>query len=820
MRPVRTATALAAAVLLAASALAFAAVTATSAPGTSASGDASPSSVFSLTSPAASSADASNSTYDETYGETYGTTDGETYDSTYGETYGETGGETYGETGGETSTAPTLDVDVTELSLLVGDTATITATSDGTVTFESSDTSVVTVDADGLVTAVGAGSATITVTATSDAGLSTTAYVAVTVTKRTPTLSADDIDTVFTTERIYISYTTDSDGTVTFTSEDTTKLGVNSAGGVLVKRTGSHTVTVTVSETDTYYSASVIVTVTVTSSVSAPSAKSITRDGADITITWGKVSGANGYVVFRKQVGDSSWTSLDTTESTVTTYTDTGVATKSGVTWWYRVRAWGLTRYDLGDYSDILKCRRLDAPASLAAENIAGAVELVWEVVDGASGYYVFRGGTRVATVAYAKRRSWRDSSPVRQGTVTYEVAAYHSSTSSTGDVVSCTACFVQSAKVRGVQKKVTTTTKRKKVRLTAAERESSGGRTFKMKRVKIHHVRATISWKRVKGAGGYQVQWSTSPIFNSKRSRAVKNRTSLVVRGLKWKQAYFVRVRAFMSAGGKRWTSVWSHSANTKRAVRAKTVIVKAKGKPVELRARAKQSVSGYNTVQGSCTDGTFGYYVLCKTNSGKCKIAKIRLKRMRLVKVSGELSIFHGNGITYNKSTKKLVVACAGTAGRKIATVNAKTLRLESVKTVSILAACAGAGTSVAKSQSGYSGIAWCGQRKRYVLSTGYPQNLVICDSELEPIRYVTCKVRGGKTLQSIDCTVDYVFVGWSSSGGNFIMVYNWQGTFITRIGLGATHELESIYHVGRRMYFCTYQTKKINYVRRFWF
>ena len=97
----------------------------------------------------------------------------------------------------ETIPATGVTLDKTTLSLVEGDTATLTATvepadtTDTTVTWSTSDESVATVDQNGVVTAVSEGTATITVT-TADGGFSDTC--AVTVEARAVTVTFENAD--------------------------------------------------------------------------------------------------------------------------------------------------------------------------------------------------------------------------------------------------------------------------------------------------------------------------------------------------------------------------------------------------------------------------------------------------------------------------------------------------------------------------------------------------------------------------------------------------------------------------------------------------
>ena len=611
--------------------------------------------------------------------------------------------------------------------------------------------------------------------------------------KLTPTLTAEDIVTPYTTAKIDVAYETDSDGEVTLVSSDTAKVTVTAAGRLNIKRIGTCTVTISVAETDTYEAASIDISVTVERTVAAAEVGTITRDGDALTITWGAVEGASEYGIYRK-VGTGSWERVTVVDASVLSYTESGIT--SGITYAFRIRAYGVNRYDYSTYSSKLKYRWLLAPASLGAENLAGSVQLTWEKVTGATGYCIYRNGKLIETTASANTLSCKDASAVNCKAYTYTVVAYHTATGCTGEELSCTHTRVKSKKVS---------------KLTAKKK------------------RFTVTWVQNKKATGYRLQYSTSPLFTSKKVvKIVGNATvSKTVTGLKAGTTYYVRVRPYLKADGVTTYAAWSTSANVKTTKKATLTYVKVKGKKIELRSRTKQSMFGYDTVQGSCTDGTYGYYIMYKRSVENCRIAKVRLSNMKLVKLSAVLAIGHGNGITYNADTNRLVVTHAGTQKKKISTINANTLKLKSTVTLKLTTGVAG--ITKAQASKGFSAITYNSTRKQYALLASGSGNLVITDANLVPIRYVTPTKKDGQLLQCLDSTDDYILIGQSFSGSkrnNVVSAYTWDGTFVTRINLGTGFELESIYHVGNKFYACTYRsvygkkTLRYNYVRRFKF
>ena len=124
----------------------------------------------------------------------------------------------------------------------------------------------------------------------------------------------------------------------------------------------------------------------------------------------------------------------------------------------------------------------------------------------------------------------------------------------------------------------------------------------------------------------------------------------------------------------------------NLLTSANASRTTLKRNGSKLELRAAAGQYVGGYDTLQGSCTDGTYAYYVLYNRNVEKCKIVKIRLSDNKVIKVSGVLKIHHGNGLTYNPDQNCLVAVHNTVFPLKLSVINPNTLKVKKSLTVKI--------------------------------------------------------------------------------------------------------------------------------------
>lgn len=125
---------------------------------------------------------------------------------------------------------------------------------------------------------------------------------------------------------------------------------------------------------------------------------------ANVTLTWTKVTGANGYFVIRTLPGGTATTIATIASGTTVTYADTTVT--AGVVATYQLKA----RTPAGSTASSASetgWRNLAAPANVAATDGTSTtkVRVSWSAVTGATGYFVIRtlpGGaaTTIATIA------------------------------------------------------------------------------------------------------------------------------------------------------------------------------------------------------------------------------------------------------------------------------------------------------------------------------------------------------------------------------------------------------------------------------------
>lgn len=165
--------------------------------------------------------------------------------------------------------------------------------------------------------------------------------------------------------------------------------------------------------------------------LAAPVVKVENETSTAIKVSWGKVTGAQKYEVYRKEGSAKKWTKVKTTSSRY--YTDKKV--KNGKTYKYMVKAIDgkiVSGYD----SDGESIKRLAAPTHVSVKSAKSGITFKWKKVTGASGYIVYRktgSGSykELKKVKGSTKVSYLDKSAKKGKTYTYMVKAYSGSSKS-----------------------------------------------------------------------------------------------------------------------------------------------------------------------------------------------------------------------------------------------------------------------------------------------------------------------------------------------------------------------------------------------------
>jgi hypothetical protein len=172
--------------------------------------------------------------------------------------------------------------------------------------------------------------------------------------------------------------------------------------------------------------------------------------------------------------------------------------------------------------------------------NMSKGVKITWKKSSKASGYYIYRGNTKIATISSASTLTYTDTkAKTNNKKYTYKVVAFTKSGSTIAKAAASAAksCYYVSVPTCS------------SVKNTAKQA-------------------MTVKWKKNSKATGYEIQYSQSKTFASgNKTVTIKKASTLstVIKKLTRKKTYYVRIRAYKTAGGTKYYSAWCTAKSVK---------------------------------------------------------------------------------------------------------------------------------------------------------------------------------------------------------------------------------------------------------------
>ena len=294
-------------------------------------------------------------------------------------------------------------ITASNLSLTFPNSGKITASGNkGSLSYKSSNTAIATVDSTGKVTAKGAGKATITIIAAATNNYNAaTKTITVNVAKAAQSITAKVAASSVAVGKTTTVSIMGNKGKKSYKSSNTAIATVDSSTGkVTAKKVGTVKITATSAATAQYNAASKTVTIKVVPA--ATTSLTAANQATGIKLTWNKVTGANGYKVYR----GSTLIKTITSGSTVT-FADTAANT-NGTKYTYKIVAKAST----GDstLSKSVAVYRVARPTISSATNSAASKMTVkWGKNAKANGYQIqyslsssFASGNKAVTITSA----------------------------------------------------------------------------------------------------------------------------------------------------------------------------------------------------------------------------------------------------------------------------------------------------------------------------------------------------------------------------------------------------------------------------------
>ena len=263
---------------------------------------------------------------------------------------------------------------------------------------------------------------------------------------------------------------------------------------------------------------------------------------SSITVKWDKVTGAAKYQVWRATSKDGTYKRLTTTTST--SYKNTGLT--AGKTYYYKVKAIASNTNANSQFSDILTAKAtVNAPTLKKSATVTlSSIKISWNKVSGANGYYVYRRPsssntwTKVKTITSGSTTSF-ENKDIKAGNYYYCVEAYK------------TVSGKKHASVKSDAIRVRTLAKPTLTYSRTRDEDNNGG--------------YQLSWKKITGATGYQLQckvdgddsWTTVHTATSGSDTSIWLPTS------KYGYSHTFRVRAIYKNNGVTSTGAYSKAVD-----------------------------------------------------------------------------------------------------------------------------------------------------------------------------------------------------------------------------------------------------------------
>lgn len=365
------------------------------------------------------------------------------------------------------------------------------------------------------------------------------------------------------------------------------------------------------------------------------------KSGKKITLTWKKVSKAEGYLIYRQDSSDSKFYQIGTVKSGSTlTYTDT--VKSNNKTYAYKVQAYNTNngRQGVGAYSSTKSAKTLaKAKITGITSSDEEVLKISWKKVSGAKGYIISRstsknsGYKKIDTVT--GKTSYSDDTVKAGKTYYYKVEAYNVNSGTKGYGGASDAVAGKTAK---------------RTKITSI--------------VSTNEKTLTIKWNKITGAYGYRIKRSTDEDGTYKVVKTIKsgNTTSYKDTSVKAGKTYYYTVETMVKTGDNICYSGDSASMEGRTAKKAKIKYAVSNGSnQIEVNWGAVSGAYGYRIKRSTSKNGTYKVVATLKGKNNttyqdkKLKTAKTYYYKIETInKVNGKKG-YSGNSAAVSAKTLK---------------------------------------------------------------------------------------------------------------------------------------------------------------------
>lgn len=188
----------------------------------------------------------------------------------------------------------------------------------------------------------------------------------------------------------------------------------------------------------------------------------------------------------------------------------------------------------------------------------------------------------------------------------------------------------------------------------------------------------------------------------------------------------------------------------------------------------------------QGAACDGAYYYFVLRNSADNQAIVFKYDMKTGQQVAKSAVFDGEHCNDMTINAGNSTLYVVHGSTAPKVLTPIETGNLAVGTDITISVNAGA----------------VTYNALRNCYAISQG-GRSLIICDNGFNKLTGYSRTDDTGYTAQGMGSDDYYIYFPMSSSTDNILVVYDWNGRYVTTLTVNLSLESESMFYAGGNYY-----------------
>lgn len=188
----------------------------------------------------------------------------------------------------------------------------------------------------------------------------------------------------------------------------------------------------------------------------------------------------------------------------------------------------------------------------------------------------------------------------------------------------------------------------------------------------------------------------------------------------------------------------------------------------------------------QGAASDGEYFYFVMRNTADDKAVVYKYDMRGLSLAGQSPEFNGGHCNDMAFDAGNRRLMVVHGQSQGKILTPVDAQTLAVSPNVSIPV----------------GSGALTYNASRSSYAISQG-GSTFYVADDAFKVTLSATRTDKTGYTAQGMGSDDSYVYFPMSGNSDNILVVYDWEGKYVTTLTVPLAIESESMFYAAGKYY-----------------